>query len=261
MIHDTQATGAKVVSTRKDAIAVNAPRYFTGKPCKRGHTEYRRTDSGKCIQCDRDHATRQRVAIKNDPVALQKRRSTQLAYAKRRLADPETRERIRELEKAAYNRSPSRKANKAAADALRNAREENKARRRKNVMARYYWLRENNPPAFSRMQDQRKVMLRFATPTWVQKLYADQMRDIYWSAARRTRETGIEHHVDHIIPIRHENVCGLHVPWNLQVITASQNLTKGNSFDPSLGIAQRIDTRCDQQMVDTARVIQQLVAW
>ena len=38
--------------------------------------------------------------------------------------------------------------------------------------------------------------------------------------------------VDHIIPIQNELVCGLHVPWNLTLLTRKQNSAKGNTFDP-----------------------------
>jgi len=39
--------------------------------------------------------------------------------------------------------------------------------------------------------------------------------------------TGKKHHVDHVIPL---SKGGLHVPWNLQVITATENLKKGSSL-------------------------------
>ena len=55
--------------------------------------------------------------------------------------------------------------------------------------------------------------------------------EFYDLAKRR----GLE--VDHIIPIKHKRICGLHVPWNLQMLTRSQNAKKNNKFDDARVVA------------------------
>lgn len=71
-----------------------------------------------------------------------------------------------------------------------------------------------------------------ACPRWVynNEGLRRQIDEVYKDAEARSRETGTVHHVDHIIPLRGKNVSGLHVPWNLQVLTGSENCSKSNKL-------------------------------
>lgn len=67
----------------------------------------------------------------------------------------------------------------------------------------------------------RRAALRLATPVWVNKTELRAFR-------AKAKQLGLS--VDHIVPIQNEIVCGLHVPWNLQVIPLKDNLKKGNAL-------------------------------
>ena len=69
-----------------------------------------------------------------------------------------------------------------------------------------------------------------ATPNWLSRVQLDQMNYTYQVAKDASLITGESYHVDHIIPLKSKNVCGLHVPWNLQVLPSDLNLSKSNKF-------------------------------
>lgn len=70
------------------------------------------------------------------------------------------------------------------------------------------------------------------TPRWLTKDQLTEIRSFYKLAKELQWLSETPLHVDHIVPLQGDNVSGLHVPWNLQVLPASINCSKGNRFDP-----------------------------
>jgi 5-methylcytosine-specific restriction endonuclease McrA len=76
-----------------------------------------------------------------------------------------------------------------------------------------------------------------AVPPWAD---LKRIEAIYAIADFLTQETGIVYEVDHVHPLRHKVLCGLHVPWNLRVITQTVNRSKGNRLSGDLFIQSPI---------------------
>lgn len=84
--------------------------------------------------------------------------------------------------------------------------------------------KQKNPDLVRAASNRRNAIQRQATPSWANQFFISEAYDL---ARLRTKATGIKWSVDHIIPLSGENVCGLHVESNLQVIPLSENCRKG----------------------------------
>lgn len=92
--------------------------------------------------------------------------------------------------------------------------------------------RKNNPGHRNALKAAYKAAKAGATPTWLSDEQRQNIVSFYDLARNCSVVTGEQYQVDHIIPIRGKSVCGLHVPWNLQVLPASINRRKSNSYEP-----------------------------
>jgi len=88
-----------------------------------------------------------------------------------------------------------------------------------------------NKPMYIAKEAKRRAAKLQRTPSWLTDEDHWMFEEIYSLTKLREELTGIKWHVDHIIPLQGEIVCGLHVPTNLQVITATENLSKSNKFN------------------------------
>jgi hypothetical protein len=129
---------------------------------------------------------------------------------------------FREYNKSEAGQQAKRKyyeANKENVIARAQARPDEDKRRYKKTH------KVNNPDMYKEMTSLRRRRFRDATPKWLTENQKMEIRLKYRLAIELSRATGERHAVDHIIPLHGESVCGLHVPWNLQVLTQKDNTT------------------------------------
>jgi len=70
--------------------------------------------------------------------------------------------------------------------------------------------------------------LKQATPPWITPKHREQIEQIKQLARDMSIDGGVQYQVDHIEALQADDRCGLNVPWNLQIITQSENASKGN---------------------------------
>ena len=89
---------------------------------------------------------------------------------------------------------------------------------------------EENPDKVNAIKARRRARKLRATPKWLTQEQDLEIKLIYKTARELEDMDGVKRHVDHIVPLKGKDVRGLHVPWNLQILTAEQNLSKNNSY-------------------------------
>lgn len=142
-------------------------------------------------------------------------------------------------EYAEANRERVREGNRVAGEKFRSAnreferqrlREHARANKGKYAANGREW-RQANPGLNAAKEARRRAAKAKATPVWADTA---AIKLIYEEAARLSKETGVQMHVDHIIPLKSDVVCGLHCEANLRVVPAVVNLSKSNRLVDAL---------------------------
>lgn len=181
-----------VVQTRQQARASNKQQYYTSIPCKNGHLAARFVSNRVCIICAAGRTKAWRAV---NPAKQRK------ATASWRARNPA---KVKAYDAKAYAANPTRCHKR---------------------VAEYY---TRNPAKKVALVSRRRALKQWACPNWVDHT---ELESVYETCKRLVAANGLAYHVDHIIPLSGKNVCGLHVPWNLQIIPATENLRKGNRFN------------------------------
>lgn len=98
------------------------------------------------------------------------------------------------------------------------------------------WTREN-PERNAARNRERTAKIAGAIPLWVDR----QAVSSFYEVAAVLSRGGCKFQVDHIVPLKHRLVCGLHVQDNLQILTAKENTAKGNRWWPGMPCDYRTD--------------------
>ena len=172
----------------------NCTYYYTGRRCKNGHLSPRFTSNKACVACE---------------------------TVRRTLLTPEARDHLAEKQRQ-YDQARKDKKREYARLWYRKNKERIKVRRSAH-------------PNYKRRMRSANEQYRKAKRNayiYTQDIEIQRRIDEIYDHMRQLNEAGGDYVVDHIIPIQNELVCGLHVPWNLAVLSRIKNSIKGNDFDP-----------------------------
>ena len=90
---------------------------------------------------------------------------------------------------------------------------------------------DRHPDKLRAKDARRRAATLKAQPLWLSEDHKQQIEDVYTLARDCELVSGQKYHVDHVVPLQGKAVCGLHVPWNLEVLPADINVKKGNKFN------------------------------
>jgi hypothetical protein len=216
--------------TRKLVFPGNLKRGLT-KSCGCSANELRKSKSSgrepiwtkeKQSEYIKEYRRKNREALKEKRRKYEEENKELVSFSKKRCYEAK-KEQYKARVKANYDANPSKKIEYQKAYAEKN--KEKISDYLKKYLKDYYL---KNPHYLRMRSATYRAALNKAIPKWA---CFDEIKKIYEKAKAMTDETGVQYEVDHVIPLRGKNVCGLHCHTNMQILTAEENIAKSNKHE------------------------------
>ena len=198
--------------TRTEAVSAGARLYFTGKPCKRGHLSTRRVNKSTCVSCEAEDNKQKRKASK-EKSKIQRTYFSSKPCHQGHIGEHLT---VDGSCVECYKLRHRTNQNKYRASDPEHVR-----KIVRKASAKAYKL---DPGKYKAKTAKRRADKLRATPKWSNLVAIQQFY--------KNCPSGYQ--VDHIVPLRGQNVSGLHVINNLQYLPAPENASKKNKWPVSL---------------------------
>lgn len=193
--------------TRAEAISRGLKRYFTGTPCCNGHVSARKSYSGHCIQCVRDY--------ENSPAFRERHKDRVRSYNR-------TPERVSAARERARQRLSTEEGRKKNRESVRRSLTKPSVKAKQREAQRRYFKTPKGKATIKRAKIKRRAAKLGAVPLWADTGLLNDFIDACPEGF----------HIDHIIPLQGDTVCGLHAVENLQYLPSLENCVKHNRIDP-----------------------------
>jgi micrococcal nuclease len=99
---------------------------------------------------------------------------------------------------------------------------------------RFLWCRDCRDKYLTPLNELKQRLRKNQKEAPLARLHRDEMLKVERARRRISEITGIQHHVEHVVPLSSERskrpICGLHVPWNVSLASAALNMSKGAKF-------------------------------
>jgi hypothetical protein len=190
-------------------------RYLTGRPCNKGHFCERLVSDRSCVECNRIKAQ-----YKRDSMTVVEKYEHGLKYRYLQTNWLLTAQGCLSRKQTGITYYQNNK------DKLAIYRKEYNLKT--NNFHSKQW-KKTHPEVRAADTAKRRAAKLQRTPLWLTPEHHKQIGQFYWEAVEVSKLVGEFYHVDHIVPLQGKTVSGLHVPWNLQILHAKENLSKGNN--------------------------------